>query len=52
MLSRTIKNGPINRGQILQNSQIELLSPIWQGLQDDYQTYCGIVCFSKGKKDV
>ncbi len=24
---------------------------LWQGLKDDYQTYCGIVSFSKGSKD-
>jgi DNA invertase Pin-like site-specific DNA recombinase len=24
----------------------------WQGLKDDYQTYCGIVCFSEEEKDV
>ena len=23
----------------------------WQGLKDDYRTYCGIVSFSKGSKN-
>ena len=40
-----------NRGKI---SKIDLkneIYPVWQGLKDDYQTYCGIVSFSKGSKD-
>jgi hypothetical protein len=52
ILNQTTKNDPIDRGQAVENSQLELLSPVWQGLRDDYRTYCGIVCFSKEESDV
>ena len=25
----------------------KLLKTIWQGLQDDYRTYCGVICLSE-----
>ncbi len=54
MLNRTDKKDPVYRGQNHENVQMDLLRPVWQGLQDDYRTYCGIVSFSdrcKGKTD-
>jgi hypothetical protein len=43
-IHRTIKKAPDNRGN---DEAITPLCAIWQGLMDDYRTYCGIVCFSK-----
>ena len=40
VLNQTAKSNEINRGQ---ESKIDLkneIYPAWQGLQDDYQTYC------------
>ena len=25
---------------------------LWQGLQDDYRTYCGVICFSEERVNV
>ena len=35
----------------IENDRNESGHFLWQGLKDDYQTYCGIVSFSKGSKD-
>lgn len=39
---------------MLENNRIKFITVIekllWQGLRDDYQTYCGIITFSKGGK--
>jgi len=51
MNCRTNKKDPIDRGQTVENSQLELLCPVWQGQVDDYRTYCGLICFSKEEQD-
>jgi hypothetical protein len=42
-----------DKKELQQGSQFNQISSkcTWQGLKDDYQTYCGIVSFSKGSKD-
>jgi hypothetical protein len=52
MNCRTNKNDPIDRGQTVEKQQLSLLCPVWQGLVDDYRTYCGITSFFKEKSDV
>ena len=47
---RTFTNSDNNRVLNNEKSAENALYPLWQGLQDDYQTYCGIVSFSKGAK--
>ena len=51
MLNQTAKNEEINRGTGIKIDLKNEIYPVWQGLKDDYQTYCGIVSFSKGSKD-
>lgn len=46
MLNRTDKKDPNNRGQNCENIQMDLLRPVWQGLQDDYRTFCDVVRIS------
>ena len=43
MLNRTDKNNENNRGEINKKDLKNEIYPVWQGLQDDYRTYCGIV---------
>ena len=51
MLNQTNKNDLINRGQTVENFENSPLFPIWQGLKDDYRTYCGIISFSNRGED-
>ena len=44
-----------DKKELQQGSQFNQISSkcIWQGLQDDYRTYCGVICFSEeGKNNV
>ena len=53
MLNRTENNDKNNRVQINKKDLKNEIYPVWQGLHDDYRTYCGIVCFSEeGKNNV
>jgi hypothetical protein len=47
-----IKSDLFNLGQIVEKTTQELLFIIWQGHIDDYQTYCGVVSFSKDTADM
>ena len=51
VLNQTAEKDEINRGEINKKDLKNEIYPVWQGLKDDYQTYCGIVSFSKGSKD-
>lgn len=51
MFNRTDENDQNNRGEFNKKDLKNEIYPVWQGLKDDYQTYCGIVSFSKGSKD-
>ena len=53
MLNRTDKNNENNRVEINKKDLKNEIYPVWQGLQDDYRTYCGVICFSEeGKNNV
>lgn len=52
MFNRTGKNDKDNSSQETKNNAEIALRSVWQGLKDDYQTYCGIVDFSKDQVDV
>lgn len=48
-LNQTAKNDEINSSQ---ENKIDLKNEIhfvWQGLQDDYRTYCDVISFSEDK---
>ena len=45
---RTFTNSENNRGQNNEKSAENALYPLWQGLQDDYRTYCCIASSSIG----
>ena len=37
----------------INNTPLIVCHLYWQGLQDDYRTYCGVICFSEeGKNNV
>ena len=44
-LDRTENNDKNNRGQINKKDLKTEIYPVWQGLLDDYRTYCGITSF-------
>ena len=48
---RTITNSENNRGQNNEKGAENALYPLWQGLKDDYRTYCGIISFSNRGED-
>ena len=48
---RTFTNSENNRGQNNEKSAENALYPLWQGLKDDYRTYCGIISFSNRGED-
>ena len=52
MDNQTSQNDQINRVKKTKKELEIALRSVWQGLMDDYRTYCGIVCFSKEEKDV
>lgn len=41
----------VGRNLNINDTPLTVCHLYWQGLKDDYQTYCGIVSFSKGSKD-
>lgn len=49
MLNRTGKKEENNRGEINKKDLRNEIYPAWQGLQDDYRTYCCIASFLKNR---
>ena len=49
MLNRTDKNNENNRVEINKKDLKNEIYPVWQGLKDDYRTYCVINSFSENK---
>ena len=50
VLNQTAKNDEINSGQ---ENKIDLkneIYPVWQGLKDDYRTYCDVASFLEKRK--
>ena len=54
VLNQTTKKDPGSGDQFVKKDVNLSLFPVWQGLQDDYQTYCGLVGISTegNKRDV
>ena len=52
MNNQTLNNDQDNGGVDNKKALESAIRSIWQGLKDDYQTYCGIVCFTKKESDV
>jgi len=46
MVNRTDKNSKNNRGETNKKDLENEIYLVWQGLKDDYRTYCGVTSFS------
>ena len=44
-IRKIISEDMINRGRWFYHLQINTLQISWQGLQDNHQTYCGLISF-------
>ena len=51
MLNQTAEKDENNRGEINKKDLKNEIYPVWQGLKDDYRTYCGIISFSNRGED-
>ena len=51
-IRKIVSEDMINRGRWFYHPQINSLQISWQGLQDDYRTYCGVICFSEERVNV
>lgn len=47
VVNQTNKNDLVDGGHNVEEIQNSLLFPTWQGLQDDYQTYCDVTVYPK-----
>ena len=43
VLNQTAEKDEINRGEINKKDLKNEIYPVWQGLQDDYLTFCGVI---------
>lgn len=43
VLNQTAEKDEINRGETNKKDLKNEIYPAWQGLKDDYRTYCGII---------
>ena len=50
-LNQTDEKDKNNSGATNEKSAESALYPVWQGLKDDYRTYCGIISFSNRGED-
>ncbi len=49
MLNCTDEDSENNRVEINKKDLNNEIYPVWQGLQDDYRTYCDVISFSEDK---